>query len=137
MIRPLTDKDFEALLTLNAMMYREIDESINYFQATNTLITLINGMTNFTAIGLFNANGLLIGFTSGYEINKKCFHFSGIYVMMKINKSLKSLIDFSFAFIKDKGYETWTVDATNTNIQSILCNKYNANEKFTRLLGVL
>lgn len=129
-IKEIPNGDFLHLAALNAKMYEEIDITINAFGATNTLIHAINTKQDFKAIGLYDDH-VLVGFVTGFNLEKKTFHFSGIYVTMKNNAWTKKLIEFCFALIKDKGYSAWTVDATNGNISSIM-EKYGAKAKYTR-----
>lgn len=134
-IRPITDdNEFLALQALVVAMYKSIDSSITEFGASNTLHTFLRE-PDFTAIGVYR-DGSLIGFTIGHLFNKKSFLFTGIYVMIRNNECIKKLIEFSFAHIKEKGYSSWLVDATNPNISSIM-EKYGAQPKFVRYEGVL
>lgn len=129
-LKLVQNEDFMQLATLVADMYKAIDPGINEFQAMNTLLHFINTQPNFTAIGLYDGTALA-GFVLGHELNKKVFYFSGIYVIIKNNEWTKKMIDFSFAHIKQLGYSAWEVDATNSNIASIM-EKYGATVKYTR-----
>ncbi len=129
-IKEISNGDFLHLVNLNVKMYEEIDITINAFGATNTLMYGINTKVDFIAIGLYDDNKL-VGFVTGHQQDKKVFYFSGIYVIMKNNEWTKKLIEFCFSLIKDKGYSAWAVDATNSNISSIM-EKYDAVAKYTR-----
>lgn len=129
-IRSIPNEDFLQLCQLTADMYAEIDPSINTFGAVNMLTTCITTKHDFFAIGLY-AEDQLVGFVTGYGMSKEVFYFSGIHVIIKNNGWTQKLIDFCFAFIKDKGYSAWQVDATNGNISSIM-EKYGATAKYTR-----
>lgn len=129
-IREISNDELLQLVALTTQMYKEIDPAINNFGAMATLVHDIQNKPDFFALGLFKG-AELVGFTTGYGVSKKVFYFSGIYVIIKNNKHVKNLIDFSFAFIKDKGYSAWQADATNGNISSIL-EKYGAEAKYTR-----
>lgn len=118
------------LVDLTVDMYKEMDVGVNPFQAVNTLIAYINNAKDFTAIGLYD-DQTLVGFVTGYQQNEKTFYFSGIYVIIKNNEWTKKIIDFSFALIEERGYDSWEVDATNDNISSIM-EKYGAVPKYTR-----
>lgn len=118
------------LAKLNADMYKSIDKNINDFQATNTLVALINGTVNFTAIGLYE-NDVLMGMVHGYEEKPGEFHFSGLYMAIKNSEWGQKLIEYSFILIEERGYTAWEVDATNPNIASIM-EKYGAQVKYTR-----
>ena len=133
-IRIVTDNEFDQLCNLTVAMYKSIDPSITAYGAINTLLYFTT-QENFICVGLFE-NNKLIGFTFGHKFKTKCFLFSGIYVIIKNNRHLKKLIGFSFAYIKDLGYTSWVVDATNDNIGSIM-QKYNAISKFVRYEGDL
>ena len=129
-IRQVQNNEFLQLINLNYEMYKTIDSAINSVGATATLIHEIMSKRDFYAIGLYEDTDL-VGFVTGYQENEKVFYFSGIYVIIKNNEWTKKLIDFSFSFIKDKGYSAWQVDATNGNISSIM-EKYGAIAKYTR-----
>lgn len=129
-IKLIENKDFMQLAELTVEMYAAIDPNINPFQAVNTLLAFINQGKNFTAIGLYD-DEVLVGFVIGYELKEKTFYFSGIYVIIKNNEWTKKIIDFSFAHIEELGYEAWEVDATNSNVCSIM-DKYGATVKYTR-----
>ena len=129
-IKVIENKDFLDLVTLNAEMYKAMDSNINQVGATASLMHIVSTKEDFIAFGLFEDNKL-VGFVTGYNFLNKTFHFSGIYVMIKNNRNLKKLIDFCFDYIKNKGYSTWQVDATNGNISSIM-EKYGAIKKYTR-----
>lgn len=129
-IRLIDNGDFIQLCLLAAKMYAEIDPSTNQFGAVNTLVNDATRQSDFKAIGLYDGDQLQ-GFVTGYGMNEKVFYFSGIYVMIKQNEWTKKLIDFSFDFIRIKGYSAWTADATNGNISSIL-EGYGAEPKYTR-----
>jgi len=132
MIQEITNKDFLSLIALNAEMYFNIDSTIDSFGATNTLMYEINSQKDFIAIGLYEEDKL-IGFVKGYCFAKKLFHFSGIYVKIKNNIRTKELIEYCFKLIENKGYSAWQVDATNSNISSIM-EKYGAKAKYTRYI---
>lgn len=129
-IKEILNSDLFDLTVLTADMYKLIDPSVNNFGAMNILVHDINTKPNYFAIGLYD-DDKLVGFTTGYGMSKNVFYFSGIYVIIKNNEWVKKLIDYSFAFIKDKGYSAWQVDATNGNISSIM-EKYGATAKYTR-----
>lgn len=129
-VRLVKNEDFMQLAELVCEMYKSIDESINEFQAINTLIHSINSEKAFLAIGLYDDTALA-GFVLGYEYNEKTFYFSGIYVIIKNNIQVKQLIEFSFDHIAKLGYTSWEVDATNDNICSIM-EKYGAKIKYKR-----
>jgi len=129
-IREILNEDFIQLVTLTAEMYKAINPNINNFGATATLVHDISNRKDFSAIGLYDG-GVLKGFVTGYGESKNVFYFSGIYVIIKNNEWTKKLIDFSFAYVKNKGYSAWQVDATNGNISSIV-EKYGATAKYTR-----
>lgn len=133
-IRVINDNDFGQLCTLTIAMYKSIDSSITDFGAVNSLMYFIT-KEDFTCIGLFDGDKLM-GFTFGYKFETKRFLFAGIYVMIKNNEWTKKIIDFSFAYIKEIGYTSWQVDATNPNIGSIM-QKYGAVQKFVRYEGAL
>jgi len=135
-IRLITEDDFKQFSQLVIDMYKAIDSSYSEFQALNFLLHENHAFEGFMAIGLFD-NDKLVGFTFGRKFNKKSFYFSGIYVIIKNNEWTKKLIDFSFAKIKEIGYEGWVADASNSNIGSILNNKYGAVAQYTRYNGVL
>lgn len=118
------------LAELCCEMYKEINPTINAFQAVNSLIHQITTQKGFLAIGLYDGSALA-GFTLGYEYNEKTFYFSGIYVIIKNNASVKQLIEFSFSKIEELGYTSWEVDATNENIGSIV-QKYGAKPTYVR-----
>ncbi len=130
----LDDNQFKAITALVIDMYKSIDSSITEFGAVNTFMHYMR-QEDFILIGLYEKD-TLVGITFGHKFRKKSFIFCGIYVIIKNNRHLKSLIDFSFATIKEKGYDTWLVDATNPNITSIM-QKYNATIKHVRLEGAL
>lgn len=133
-IRLITDNDFKQFSSLVIDMYKEVDIEISEFQALNLLLHEYHAFEDFIAIGLFEEDKL-VGCTFGRKFKEKSFYFSGIYVIMKNNKWTKKLIDFSFAHIKEKGYADWLVDASNSNIGSIM-QKYNAIPSYTRYKGV-
>lgn len=139
-LRVIIDNEFDQLMNLVFKMYKDINADITPFGAANTLMHDILTREGFLAIGLFNDDNTLVGFSTGYsetnKFEKKLFYFSGIYVIMRNNRNLKKLIDFSFAKIKELGYTNWLVDATNPNILSIL-KKYSGEELYTRLEGKL
>jgi hypothetical protein len=135
-IQVLEDNNrFLELSILVNEMYKSIDPDISEFGAVNTLANAI-AQPDFTAIVLVDEDNRLAGFTIGHFFNKKSFYFLGIYVIIKNNEWTKKLIDFSFAHIKEKGYTSWLVDATNPNISSIM-EKYGAISKFVRYEGEL
>jgi len=132
MIRLLTNSDFLDVLPLNLEMHRCINASVNSVGATATLINDIMTKNDCIIIGLFDdVSNKLIGFTSGYGMEKNIFYFSGIYVIIKNNDKTKKLIDFSFDYIKQMGYTSWEVDTRNENISSIM-EKYGAKKVYTR-----
>lgn len=133
-IKVVTDSDFDKLCMLTVAMYKAIDPNITPFGAINSLMYFVT-QEDFTVIGLFK-NNELVGFTFGYKFETKRFLFAGIYVMIKNNERTKKIIDFSFAYIKEIGYTSWQVDATNPNIGSIM-QKYGAVQKFVRYEGAL
>lgn len=128
-LKEIDNDNFLQLVNLNAIMYQEMDPSINAVGATATLLEYVK-KPDFIALGLYDEEKL-VGFTAGYAMSKKVFYFSGICVIIKNNEWTKQLIDFSFAFIKKMGYSAWQVDATNGNISSIM-EKYGATAKYTR-----
>lgn len=127
-IRLIEDKDFIDLVDLNAKMYSEIDPSINAFQATNTLIAMVNS-NSFAAIGMYDGK-ILMGFVSGYRVND-VFYFSGIYSIERGIDVIQKLIEYSFEYVEKIGCKAWEADATNNNISSIL-EKYGAEVKYKR-----
>lgn len=132
MIRLLTNEDFLEFLPLNLDMYKSIDSTVNAVGATATLTHDIMTKKDFILIGLFDdVSNKLIGFTSGYGMEKNIFYFSGIYVIIKNNDKTKKLIDFSFDYIKQMGYTSWEVDTRNENISSIM-EKYGAKKVYTK-----
>jgi len=134
-IRELTNDDLLELIPLYTVMIKSIDESANTFGAINTLMHEISTKEGFIAVGLFSKKEL-IGFMTGYCFAKKLFHFSGIYVKVKNNSGLKTLIEFSLDLIRNKGYSAWSSNATNSNISSIM-QKYGAKAVYTRFRGDL
>jgi hypothetical protein len=134
-IRRLTENDFKQFSALVIDMYKEVDATINEFQALNMLMHEVHGHDDFMAFGWFN-DKKLVGMSYGRKFNKKSFYFSGIYVIIRNNEGLKKLIDFSFATIKDSGYTSWLADASNPNIQSIL-QRYDVAVKFIQYEGKL
>ena len=134
-VRKLTNEDLLDLLPLYVNMISAIDKDTNTFGAINTLMNEINTKKDFSAVGLYKGD-TLIGFMSGYCFTKKQFHFSGIYVKIKNNSGLKTLIDFSLALVKSKGYSAWSSNASNSNISSIM-RKYGAKAVSGKFLGVL
>lgn len=131
-IKPIPNKDLIQLFTLAIEMYKCMDPEINEFGAINTIMADINTQKDFTAIGLYDGD-ILKGFVTGHYFTKKMFHFSGIYVIMKNNPFTKQLIEYCFDLVKQKGYSAWSVDATNSNISSIM-EKYGAKVKYTRYI---
>lgn len=129
-IRLIENKDIIQLLTLAIEMFKNIDNTVNEFGAINTIMHYANNEQDFTAIGLYDEDKL-VGFVTGHCFSKKVFYFSGIYVIIKNNKSTKDLIEYSFDLVAKKGYSAWMVDATNGNISSIM-EKYGAVVKHTR-----
>lgn len=129
-IKLIGNDDFMQLVELNAAMYKSIDSNINDFQATNTLLTLINTGKNFTAIGLYEDN-VLMGLVHGFEIVPGEFNFTGLYVTTKNNEWTQKLIEYAFILIEERGYTAWEVEATNKNISSIM-EKYGAKIKYTK-----
>lgn len=129
-IRIIENKDFIDLVQLTTEMYQEINPKINAFQATNSLIHMINNEVNFFAIGLYDED-ILMGFVTGHELTETTFLFTGIYISFRNSEEIKRLIEYSFDFIKDKGYKAWEADANNANISSIL-EKYGASIRYTR-----
>lgn len=129
-VKLIKNEDFIQLLPLVAEMYQAIDPNINEFQAVNTVMHQINNEKAFLAIGLYDETALA-GFVLGHEYNEKTFYFSGIYVIIKNSTEVKKLIEYSFKYIEDLGYTAWEVDATNSNISSIM-EKYGAVVKYTR-----
>lgn len=129
-VKIILNDDFVQLMDLNIAMYKSIDPRINAFQATNTLMTFINGGTCFTAFGLYDGPEL-VGFVTGCQENEQTFYFSGIHLAIKDGEQLKKLIEFCFAWAKEQGYKCWSADATNPNISSIL-EKYGAKPIFTK-----
>jgi len=129
-IKPVSNEYIVQLIDLNVEMYKEIDPSLNAVQAVHLLMNPLTTQPDFLAIGLYD-NDILIGFVTGWASAKNVFYFSGIYVIIKNNEWTKKLIDFSFDFIKERGYTSWECDATNPNISSIL-EKYGATVKYTR-----
>ena len=134
-IRELTNDDLLELLPLYTSMVLSLDKEVNVFGAINTLVHEIATKEDFIAIGLFRKTEL-IGFMTGYCFAKKLFHFSGIYVKVKNNSGLKTLIEFCLDLIRDKGYSAWSSNATNSNISSIM-QKYGAKAVYTRFRGDL
>lgn len=131
-IKDVTNEDMLQFMELNVLMYKSIDPTINDFGAINTVVYEINTKEDFIAVGIYE-NDLLVGFMKGYCFSKKLFHFSGIYVIMKNNKSLKELIEHCLDLVKQKGYSAWSVDTTNSNISSIV-EKYGATVSYTRYI---
>jgi len=129
-VKIIQNENFLDLISLNYEMYKSIDSSINSVGATSTLMHFL-AQPDFIPFGLFDNNNKLVGFVTGYKFSKNMFHFSGIYVIIKNNRNLKKLINFCFAYIKELGYSTWQVDATNGNISSIM-EKYGATKQYTR-----
>ena len=129
------DNCFLELATLVTKMYKSIDSNITEYGAVNTLMHSIQ-QEDFICIGLFNDNNALVGCTFGHFFNKKSFYFTGIYVILKNNEWTKKLIDYSFDYIRERGYSSWLVDTTNPNISSII-EKYGATPKYTRYQGEL
>lgn len=129
-IRRIENKDMVQFLALAIDMYQAIDSTVNEFGAINSIMHEINTKEDFSAIGLFEKDKLM-GFVKGHCFSKKLFHFSGIYVIIKNNKFTKQLIEYCFDLVKQKGYSAWSVDATNSNISSIM-EKYGASIKHTR-----
>lgn len=130
--KQIKNDGFINLVILNALMYYDIDSSINEFQATNALVHMINtGGESFLAIGAYE-EGELVGFSHGQLISgSSMFEFSGLYLLPTSRLQTKNLIDFSFDYIRNLGYTGWEVDATNPNISSIM-EKYGAIKKHTR-----
>lgn len=133
MIKFIPDSDFGQLLILHAEMHKIIDPQTTDFGAANTLMFEINTKEDFIAVGLYADNNELIGFITGYCFTKKLFHFSGLYVKIKNNIGTKELLDYCDKLVFDKGYSAWQVDATNSNISSIM-EKYGAKAKYTRYI---
>ena len=129
-IKEIHNNDMFEFLKLTAEMYKSIDPTITDFGAINTVVYEINNQADFIAIGLYNEDKL-VGFVKGYCFSNKMFLFTGIYVIIKNNKATKQLIEYCFDLIKQKGYSAWSVDATNSNISSIM-EKYGAKAKYTR-----
>lgn len=134
-IRKLENDDLLELIPLYVALCQSIEKDWPTFVAVNALIEDINRKKGFTAFGLFEDNKL-VGFMTGYYFTKKQFHFSGIYVKIKNTSKLKDLIDFSLSEIKKKGYSSWSSNATNDNIRSIM-QKYGAKVCYTNFLGEL
>ena len=134
-LRTLTDNDFDQLCELAVAMHKAINPATTAFGAINTLMHDVLTQEDFIAIGLFDGDKL-VGCTFGHKFETKKFLFSGICVIIKNNEWTKKIIDFSFAYIKEKGYTSWQVDATNPNIGSIML-KYGAVQKFVRYEGAL
>lgn len=130
MIKAIPNSDLVQLIELNIDMYKSIEPEANEFGATNTLFFEANTKENFITIGLYDG-AKLIGFVKGHKFSKKLFLFTGIYVKIKNNKNTKKLIDYCFKLVKDMGYSAWAVDATNSNISSIM-EKYGAKVQHTR-----
>ena len=129
-LKIIENADFLQLVNMVPKMYAAIDGSINSFQAINTLMHFVNTQENFLAIGLYDED-VLTGFTMGHSLANGVFYFSGIYIEAKNSRYTKLLIDFSFDLIKGKGYSGWQVDATCSNIASIM-EKYGAEVLYTR-----
>lgn len=130
-IKEIPNEDMLSLLALAVRMYKSIDPTINEFGAVNQLVQDINHQHDFIAVGLYDDQDSLVGYVTGHCFNKKMFHFSGIYVIIKNNKWTQQLIEHCFALVAEKGYSAWSVDATNGNISSIM-EKYGATAKYTR-----
>lgn len=129
-IKLIDNTDFMQLVDLNAKMYKSIQNSINDFQATNTLINMINTGTNFTAIGLYD-EAVLKGLVHGFENKPGCFYFTGLYIEGKNTEWTQKLIEYSFNLVEERGYTSWELDATNKNISSMM-EKYGAVIKYTK-----
>lgn len=135
-IEVITDNNkFLELAALVSGMYKSLDPEYSEFQAVASLMEMLK-QPDFTCIGMFDSNNKLIGISLGYYFSKNKFYFSGFYVIMKNNKGIKKLIDFSFALIKEKGYTSWLVDSTNPNMSSIM-EKYSAKVKHVQYEGCL
>ena len=131
-LKQITNDDFDQLIELNARMYKEIDPNINSFGAVNTLVAFVN-TGKFLALGIYE-DDVLLGFSAGHAIGESAvFMFTSIYMSVKNTDLTQQLIDFSFDFIKEKGYTGWQVDATNPNISSIM-EKYGARVLYTRYI---
>ena len=132
LIKPVENEDMLRYMDLNIRMFKTIDDTINPFGAINHVVHEITTKEDYKAIGMYDDDEL-VGFLSGYCFSTKKFHFSGIYVIMKNNKNLSELIDFTLELIKNEGYSAWSVDTTNSNITSIV-EKYGATAKSTRFV---
>lgn len=129
-IRQLLNEDFPALVELNAKFYKTLPVTQDAFNATANLVKDVLQQPNFTAWGLFEGDKL-VGFVTGYALSKKSFYFSGLYVIIRLNRNLKQLIEFCFREVAEKGFTTWEVDCTNKNITSMM-EKYGAAPIYTR-----
>lgn len=136
-IRRLNNSDFLALCSLQVEFYETLPVPADAFVAIDTLTTDAKCKFDFRAWGLFE-NDLLVGFVTGYANTKKSFYFSGLYVIIRLNRNLKKFIDFCFNEVETDGYTSWEVDCTNSNITSMM-EKYGAAPiytRYTKTLGV-
>jgi uncharacterized membrane protein len=115
-------------------MYKQCYPEANAFLAINTLVNEINSKPNFMAFGLCNKKNELIGISTGYAIENKCFYFSGFYVKIKNTINTKNLIELSLAQVEELMFDKWECDTHNKNMQSML-EKYGAKLKSVRLVG--
>lgn len=129
-IRRLTNEDFLALAELHAQFYKTAVKPVDAIFATSSLLSDIQNQMDFKAWGLFDGDKLA-GFVIGYAISKKVFYFSVIYVINKLNRNLKQLIETCFQDIEKDEYTSWEVDCTNKNITSMM-EKYGAAPIYTR-----
>lgn len=129
-IKLIEDKDFMQLADLTVEMYQSINKNITALGAVNTLMAFINGGQDYLAIGLYDGP-VLLGFAQGNRIHETAFYWSGFYMSVKNTEWTEKLIDYCFDFIKERGYKSWELDATNPNIGSMM-KKYGAKVKFTR-----
>lgn len=128
-VKEIKEDDFLAFTALVVKMYKAIDKNINDFYAINMLMHCVK-QKGFVAFGIYEEN-VLKGCTFGFEELAGIFHFAGIYTEYKCTYSTKYLIDESLKAIQHKGYKTWEVHATNSNIASIM-EKYKAKVQYTK-----
>lgn len=129
-IKRIENDNFLPLAALHAQFHQTLPVRADPFAATLLLVQDITQRTDFRAWGLFE-DSKLSGFVIGYAESKKSFYFSGLYVIIKLNKSLKQFIEHCFTDIAKDGYTSWEVDCTNKNITSMM-EKYGAAPMYTR-----
>lgn len=130
--RPIGDDDLPTFIKMYADMNKVLINS-SYKEAFKQLMYDMSERTDFIANGIFDNNNTLIGFISGFGINKSTFYISSIYTIeeYRMKGHIVTLINDTAGIIKELGYRHLETNLLNSDITGF-AGKYGFNPMYTR-----